>query len=201
MHRILFTFLDAVIAGFILAPVFWYKNKNDTHNSFRSTLYFLFSVYLCATFSVAGLPDIRYIRFNPHVNLEPFAYMFSDWPNSLLNVILFLPLGFFLSVLWKKEFPLWKTMLLGFATSFLIELLQIFTYRATDINDLITNTSGTLVGWGLSKLCPVLFRGLPKGPVKDVFYVYAVSFLVMFFLHPFLADLLLVLISRCKHFF
>lgn len=195
MHRILFTILDAAIAGIILAPVFWYQNKKHIHHSIRSILYFLFSVYLCAVFSVVGLPDIRYMRFDPHINLEPFAYMFSDGRSSLLNVVLFLPLGFFLPSLWKTEFPLWKTILFGFITSFVIELLQIFTYRATDVNDLMTNTAGTIIGWTIAKSCSFLFRDLPGSKSKDIFPIYGIAFFVMFFLHPFLSNFLWMLLK------
>ena len=190
MLRILFTSVDALIAGFILIPVYWYANRKYLRDPLRSGMYLLFSLYLCAVFSVAGLPDIRYMRFRPNINLEPFAYMFSDWSNSLLNVVLFLPMGFLLPKLWPGKFPLWKALVFGFSGSLLIELLQIFTYRATDINDLITNTTGTAIGWALARLCRPLFPGLPEGSGKDVLWVCAGAFFVMFFLHPFLSELL-----------
>ena len=189
MHRILFTSLDAAIAGFLMVPSFWLMNKKYIHNLFRTVLYFLFAVYLSAVFSIAGLPDIRYIRFDPHVNLDLFAYMFSDAINSLLNVILFLPMGFFLPILWRKDFSLRNTLLFGLLSSLLIELLQVFTLRATDVNDLLTNTVGALIGWGLSRLI-LLFpiNNLPEGNPKDVFWVSGYPFFIMFFIHPFVAD-------------
>lgn len=41
-----------------------------------------------------------------------------------------------------------NTLLIGCGLSFSIEIVQLFTlYRATDINDLITNIVGTLIGY------------------------------------------------------
>ena len=70
----------------------------------RTAGYLLFSVYLAAVDSVVGLPSITYIRFSLNLNLEPFAYMFSDYVTSLLNVILFTPLGLLLP-LFCSDFP------------------------------------------------------------------------------------------------
>lgn len=34
----------------------------------------------------------------------------------------------------------------------MIEILQLFTFRATDIDDIIMNTIGTCVGYGIAKI-------------------------------------------------
>ena len=36
--------------------------------------------------------------------------------------------------------------------SFLIEVIQLFTFRASDIDDLLMNTLGTVIGFALSKI-------------------------------------------------
>jgi glycopeptide antibiotics resistance protein len=71
----------------------------------------------------------------------------------LLNVLLFVPLGILLGVLARRT--LRTTVLLGFATSLMIEITQLsgnfglapFTYRVFDIDDLVTNTTGAALGW------------------------------------------------------
>ena len=195
MHRILFTSLDAAVAGLIMIPIFWFLNKKHIRSRLRTSLYFLLAVYLSAVFAVAGLPDIRYMRFQPHFNFEPFAYMFSDATSSLLNVLLFLPLGLFLPLLWNDYRPFWKTLLTGFFVSFLIEALQIFTFRATDVNDLITNTTGTLIGWSLARLILYYLRKpLPGDDSKDFLIIGAIVLFIMFFIHPFISELLFLLI-------
>ncbi len=187
MHRILPMCMDAAIAALALMPVFWYLYKRRLHNIWKVLGYWLFAVYLCAMFSMVGLPDIRYIRFQPHFNLKPFAYMFSDHTISLLNVAMFLPLGFFLPIFWVRFSSIYKTILFGFNISLLIEILQIFTVRATDVNDLITNTFGTFLGWCLGILTLHSFPQIqPQEKNGGLRIVCGTTLSLMVFIHPFL---------------
>lgn len=189
MRRIIFMLMDAGIAAILFLPVFYYLNKQYLHSWRRTGWYFFLAVYLSGVYAVVGLPDIRYVRLNLHFNLIPFAYMFSAYQTSLLNVLLFVPLGFFLPVFGRRYLKLGWTVLFGFSFSLVIELLQIFTLRATDVNDLITNTVGTLLGWCLGQLFVHLCPGYPlEERSKHVRLVFIISFLIMFFLHPFIAD-------------
>ncbi|MFW7413380.1 VanZ family protein [Vagococcus fluvialis] len=71
-------------------------------------------------------------------------------PSDYLNVVMFIPLGFFLPLMWRKYHNGFETIKFGFYLSLFIELSQLFTrFRATDINDLITNTIGAAVGWSI----------------------------------------------------
>lgn len=73
------------------------------------------------------------------------------------NIGMFLPIGFFPALLWRKP-RWWKSMLLGALTSTTIEFVQFFIGRSTDIDDVILNTTGSLIGywmfWLLRKLLP-----------------------------------------------
>lgn len=187
--------LDGTAAAILLLPIFCLLHKRCFHSVTKTLWYFFLSLYLCAVYVVVGLPDIRYIRLDFNINLKPFAYMFSAYKSTLLNVLLFIPLGFFLTVLWKRFRNGFLTVLFGFAMSLIIELLQLFTFRATDVNDLMTNTFGTLVGWCIGRLALRLIPGLKPGEdTQTVFAICAISFGVMFFLHPFLADTIVHLI-------
>ncbi len=198
MLRILFYWgLDGAVAAVLLLPIFCLLNQRYFRSTTKTVWYFLFSLYLCAVYVVVGLPDIRYIRLDFNINLTPFAYMFSDYRSTSLNVALFVPLGFFLPVLWNSFRKVYWTVLFGFCTSLLIELLQIFTFRATDVNDLMTNTTGAFLGWCIGRLTLRLIPGLtPDTKTQNVFAICAITFGVMFFLHPFLADVLASLLYR-----
>lgn len=185
MGRIAFMLIDAAIAAVIFVPLFFYLHHRYFHSKRRTIWYFLLAVYLSAVYAVVGLPDICYIRLDLHFNMIPFAYMFSDYKSSLLNVLLFVPLGFFLPVFGKRYTNLLYTVLFGFCFSAVIELMQIFTLRATDINDLITNTLGTVIGWCIGRVFIHFCPGYPlEERSRHVRLTFIVSFLVMFFLHP-----------------
>ena len=81
-----------------------------------------------------------------------------------------------------------KTVGLGLMTSFGIEILQIFTFRATDINDLITNAAGTLAGYLIGRM---IIKMIPQldglGCRKSELYLlYVTVAMVMFFFQPFI---------------
>lgn len=191
MQVLLSIALESVSASVFLIPIFFLLNRYQFQNRSRTILFLLFTMYLSAVYTVAGLPSITYIRFDPHYNITPFAYMFSDLRSTLLNVVLFLPLGFFLPILWKKYRNPLTAVLFGFCTSLLIETLQIFTFRATDINDLMTNTVGTLLGYCTGILIQNLFpTQIPGYRKHEEFLVCGTAFAVMFFLQPFLSSLI-----------
>lgn len=180
--------LDTAVAAGALAIPFVLLDRRYIHAPLRSACYYLMAVYLSAMFALVGLPDIRYIRFQPHVNLKPFRYFFTD-RTTLPNVLLFIPLGIFLTALWQRFSRGWRAMLFGLGVSLTIELLQIFTFRATDVNDLITNTLGTVLGWGLGRLGLAVAGDIhPSAHTADVGVILAVSFGFMVVLHPILAD-------------
>ena len=60
--------------------------------------------------------------------------------------------GFMLPILWGKFEKLKHTVLTCFFISLAIELAQLFTGRSTDIDDLLLNTLGGLLGFLLYAL-------------------------------------------------
>lgn len=191
MYRIFSMCLEAGIAAIILIPAFWLLNRYCFRNPRRASCYLMMSLYLAAVDAVVGLPSLLYIRFDRNINLVPFAYMFSDYRNSLLNVLLFVPLGFLLPVLWKRFRSFLWTGLFGLSFSLSIELLQLLTLRATDVNDLMTNSTGTILGWLLGRLVLRLFPSIrPSWKTGELAIVFGVTLAVMFLAQPFLAEII-----------
>ena len=187
----MYLLIEFFSAAVVLIPVFLLLNKARFHNRKKTTLYTLFALYLAAVYHVVGLPTAQFLTFDVNLTLIPFVGMVEDLRNTLLNVVLFLPLGFSLPLLWKKFRNLKATLLFGFGMSMTIELLQLFTYRATDVNDVIANTLGALLGFFLycvaSKVLPlrkISFKG------SDFWLVLTVTFAVMFVVQPFIATFL-----------
>lgn len=86
------------------------------------------------------------------------------WLNVLLNIALFIPLGFLLPLL-AKPFRKWYAALgAGFGVSLLIELAQLFTGSGMcDVDDLFTNTLGAMLGWCAAMLVLALHQRAGRG--------------------------------------
>jgi glycopeptide antibiotics resistance protein len=134
---------------------------------------YIFVFYLAVVLSFTGIPSLMDIvqnrfgiitptglNFPAHeINWIPFYWLTEGVRPYLENILLFIPFGFMLSLIWKKYETLWKTGLAGLIFSLIIELSQLFNTRITDIDDLLMNTLGALTGW-------VIFRLLKKHLAK-----------------------------------
>ncbi len=94
--------------------------------------------------------------FPLRINLVPFVHLLEYdslrdiiW-NLAGNTVMFIPGGIILPIVYRRLNKLWKTAAAGGFISLCIELLQLpFASRASDIDDLILNTLGTVIGYGI----------------------------------------------------
>ena len=98
---------------------------------------------------ISGYDVRNYLLPSVEIIFKSFGY----------NVLLFLPLGFLLPILDKNKYTLKKAMLISFIFSVSIELMQlvIMTITSTnnrcfDVDDIIANTLGGIVGFVVLKL-------------------------------------------------
>ena len=189
MYSFLALLFDVVSAVIVLIPVFLLLHLFYIKDLKKSALYFVFGVYLAGAFSAVGLPDVKNLVIDFGVNVIPFIDMVSDFKNAVLNVILFVPLGFLLPFIWEKFREFKYTLMFGFGMTAFIEILQIFTFRLTDINDLITNTLGTIAGYFIvHMIIEKTNKFLPVGKTKDVFIISGIVFCIMFTAVPFISS-------------
>lgn len=66
--------------------------------------------------------------------------------NIVGNIVMFIPWGFGLSLLWKKRQSLFSAILFSALLPLFIETTQLFIGRSVDIDDLILNFTGGLIG-------------------------------------------------------
>ena len=113
----------------------------------------LLTLYLNAMYIVVGVPGAQYVVWDPTVNLIPFRdFSSSNIMGMALNAVMFAPLGFLLPAYFERYRHWGRTLAAGFFTSLTVELIQLFTFRATDVDDLIMNTLGALLGFLMAKL-------------------------------------------------
>jgi glycopeptide antibiotics resistance protein len=85
------------------------------------------------------------------IQLIPFTTL--DDVSGILNILMTIPLGFLLPLIWKEFRSLKKVAFAGLLFSLAIELSQLLNHRATTTDDLIMNTLGVVVGY-------LIFKGL-----------------------------------------
>lgn len=186
MTRMFYMFAEMITPIVLMPMIMFCYGKRQKYGIVRVLYCMMFSLYLSFVFHLTGQPDLLYHRFEPNVNLILSGEILADFRNGILNILLFVPLGFFLPVLGEKYRRVFRAFLFGLCMSVLIELLQMFTLRATDINDVLTNTVGTLLGWLLWRGVSSVIYGLQmKDRGKDILFCCASTYFVMFFIQPF----------------
>lgn len=174
----------------VLMPVFLLLERCRFHNWRKSISFYLFACYLIAMYTLVGMPNILYHRFSPNICLKPDLCVLLDWHNGFLNVLLYVPLGMFLCLLWKTYRRWYRVTGFGFCLSLFTEVMQVFTFRATDINDLITNTLGAFLGYLTAKLVLIFFPGCKhlgsRQAHREIPVIFAAGFGLLFFLQPLL---------------
>lgn len=183
--------IEIIISMIVLLPVFGVLNKIRFHSTRESILYYVLASYLSAIYLFVGIPTLQFLHFELSLTLIPFLPMIEDFKNTILNIILFVPLGIMLPFLWKKYKNLRTVLMFSFGLSLSIELLQVFTYRTTDINDIIANTCGALLGFSFFKAISHIIPSVTKFARRkdEASTVILAVFTIMFFIQPYLAEL------------
>lgn len=89
----------------------------------------------------------------------------SIFPQLILNVALFVPLGLAMPFICKK-ISLLKISLIGLSISFIVEFVQFFIGRSCETDDLLCNTLGAVAGYLLYLLIKKLFPKLVENGEK-----------------------------------
>ena len=70
--------------------------------------------------------------------------------NLLGNVVMFVPLGLFLPLIFTKLRKLWRTLFTVTLLIAVVEIAQLFTLLGScDVDDLILNLLGAALGYGI----------------------------------------------------
>jgi glycopeptide antibiotics resistance protein len=134
-------------------------------------LIFLLTAYLILLFKLIIMKDLpsdgrmdsssvsqkwdglRKANFTPFKTISYYGTLQEDLPTGIQNVggniILFIPVGFLFTA-FLKDTRLIKVLLYTLLISAVFEILQLFTsYGTCDVDDLLLNTIGGLIGYAL----------------------------------------------------
>lgn len=156
------------------------RKSSRKFNLYHEIALLIFVIFIVGLASQTVIPkielgingNINILKNGTHgINLLPLKVLFETYRevfinlninyfiiNFLGNIIMFMPIGFFIPLLW--EIPDKKIIIVGFLFSLFIEVCQLFLNRGTDVDDLILNTLGTILGLLVYKFLYKKFKNL-----------------------------------------
>ncbi|MBG9537307.1 VanZ family protein [Bacillus thuringiensis] len=167
----LYTYFFTIMFCIVFQIGFYFKAKGTI--SIRHFLWvYVFLFYLSLVYKVTQIATVWDIsRYEMWIRVSQINLTLFDTAGSttyLLNIVLFMPLGFLLPTIWPQFRKMKNTVCAGFFFSLAIELNQLLNNRITDIDDLFTNTLGAIVGYLLYRLYRALFKMICKREGKKL---------------------------------
>ena len=138
---------------------------------YREILSLGFIIYIMCLFHVVTFQDVswstsNFIPFKEMFRYELFSKMF--FKNVIGNMIMFMPYGFFISYILKvekKNLTFWLCLL----TSCTIEVIQLLIGRVFDVDDIMLNIVGGMVGYYIYRLVYIIREKLPRFLKNQIF--------------------------------
>ena len=137
----------------------------------RELIYLISIIYLLCLFHVVTFQDVNYGTSNFVPFKEIFRYSFGSPKfirNVIGNIMLFIPFGFLSSYLLKnRKFSV--VTILTIIASLTIETVQYYIGRVFDIDDIMLNTIGGIVGFYLFSILSKIGKTLPNFMKSELF--------------------------------
>ena len=154
---------------------FLLKNK-EKFNVGNELMMLTFIVYILCLFQIVTSQDVSGVHgVNLTIFKELTRYQFGSrlfYRNIIGNILMFIPFGFFTSYYLKLDKK--RTIFcLTLIVSVVIELIQLKIGRAFDVDDIILNMLGSIIGYYLYRLMDRIFGDL-SDTIKGTFIVIGI---------------------------
>ena len=160
----------AAISAAVYLPCFFYLSRSFGRKPFLFHLAKYTFIGYCISLIYLTLLWYPVITFQPEhyfLNLEPFIWAREVYvmgarrmaEQLILNIGMFIPFGLLLPLAVKRARKLWNTIAAVACSSLVIEAVQYFMGRSADIDDLIMNCAGGVLGYLLFAVLNRLFAG------------------------------------------
>jgi len=151
---------------------------------YKEVFMLLFIIYIISLFHTVTFQDVNWSTSNFIPFKEMFRYRFGSrlfLRNVIGNVLMFFPYGFFLHYFLRKCNSKVAFFLI-FSLSITIETTQLCIGRVFDVDDIMLNIIGGMIGYYLFHYLNDFRECFPKILKKDWFYNIIVSFFLIFML-------------------
>lgn len=146
--------------------------NNEKFCLYKEIIKLGFVIYIIGLFYVVTFQDVswstsNFILFKEILRYELFSSMF--FKNVIGNMIMFIPYGFFVSYFLKIDKKR-IVILLSLIASCTIEITQLIIGRVFDVDDILLNVIGGLLGCLIYKIVERIKNKLPKFLKNDIVY-------------------------------
>jgi glycopeptide antibiotics resistance protein len=165
--------LTIFVVVMVAVRIFALKNSSKKISFHEEFLNLLFIVYILLLFELlTGTENnsgsgINLVPFSEILRYQVGSKMFIY--NVLGNILLFVPFGYFVTRYIKGK-SLYQIFIISFITSLTVEILQVKLGRSFDVDDILLNVIGGVVGYFIYKLLNSIKNHLPKFLQKDFIY-------------------------------
>lgn len=163
------------------------KNHQDLF-LYQELMKLLFIIYIMCLFYVVSFQDVSWSTSNFIPFKEILRYEFGSrlfFLNVVGNTLMFIPYGFFIGYFLKNK-KILTAIILGLITSMTIETTQLQIGRVFDIDDIILNVLGVIIGNYLYMFLNSIKKRLPSFLKHPIFYnIIVIVLLVLFALYLF----------------
>ena len=156
-----------LISIFLIGYFLVYKKLMKGTKKLKVSKVVLWSIFFIYMIIVLGATIGDRTSGYESVNLHLFSsykeaynnFSLGEWRNIILNILMFVPIGFIMPLLLKKCENWYITYLVGFGITLFIEILQLISKRGIfEIDDIINNTLGCVIGYGIVMIFISLFK-------------------------------------------
>lgn len=156
-----------VVTLFLIGYFLVYKKLMKGTKKLKVSKLVLWSVFLIYMIVVLGATIGDRVSGYESVNLHLFSsykdvynnFSLGEWRNIILNLLMFVPIGFIMPLIFKKCECWYITYLVGFGITLFIEMLQFISKRGIfEFDDIINNTLGCAIGYGIVIIFISLFK-------------------------------------------
>ena len=166
----------------------WLLKERKMFCFYKEILGLGFVIYVMCLFYVVTFQDVSWSTSNFIPFKEMFRYELGSKlfiKNVLGNMIMFMPYGFFVSYFLKIKKPS-SILLLSILTSVTIEFTQYQIGRVFDVDDILLNIIGGMLGYLLYYLISKIKEHLPDVLKKTFIYnilIIVVIFIILLYLN------------------
>ncbi len=172
-----------------IVAVIYNKEKILVYKDIKNLIYIIycFALFMLVTTTDFSSYSNNFIPFNEIKRYEITSALF--YRNIIGNIALFVPFAFIVSDMIKDRIGKSNLLITSFIclfTSSTIETIQMFIGRSFDIDDIILNFTGSIIGYIFYKVLHKIYDLLPDFFHKDIFKSIILIVLILIFLAIFI---------------